>query len=766
MAHTPDMTASLGKRLARWALLLSPWFLALLLGAGWFLSSWTPVYLEKLVPGLAREMGLPLHEFTIRRAGLFSADIGPVRLGPKKNGLRLNTVRLEYTPASLRRKRVNAVIIQGLHLHAQYTPQGWRIPLLDSLDLKSDSNKTTSLLPLPFDRVDLDGALLDLEINGTPLAVPFMARVEPTDKSIPFHLKLRPRDQTLDVDGVYTPGNESVSFTVDTASLRLGAWADLLPVPLKGVVDLNLEAGLAIGPAQAMLDSLQARLDMAVHKPDLTALSLPFTGDATLVADIAGTSADFTLSVADMQLAGTAAAKQNASAWSVRLEAGNQGAITLPAGGQQAVLSGLQLSTAGTVGPDGSDLTLEVRSKGITVDRKLHTGPISLDLPLAWPTPKKGAPGSLAVAGLRFGTHRIGSLSARLWQQGLGAGLKGTLRSKLLPGLSIDLKGQYAAETETGTLNFKSLYTLRKGTDLSQWVPDLAGYTVSGDMDLDGGLHFGPDGLQSNAALYLTDGTLHHAESNLSVTGILLIFESPDLTELRSAPAQLFSFNELRAGTITVTNGRASFQLERGGVILAESGSFDWAGGHVSTQAFRVVPGKNEYDVVLFCNELKLSEILGQLGLAEAHGRAAMSGELPVTWKNGKISFNGGFLHSTPGEGGVIQVDAMETLLDAIPKGTPQRGQLELAQEAVKDFEYKWVRLKADTVGDDLFVRLSLDGKPRSTLPFVYRKEFGGFIKVEGDMQGSNFQGLRLDVNFSLPLDRILLYKELIKMIE
>ena len=108
----------------------------------------------------------------------------------------------------------------------------------------------------------------------------------------------------------------------------------------------------------------------------------------------------------------------------------------------------------------------------------------------------------------------------------------------------------------------------------------------------------------------------------------------------------------------------------------------------------------------------------------------------------------------------------MQDLVDAIPEGTPERGQLELAREAVRDFEYKWVRIKADTVGEDLLVRLSVDGKPASTLPFVYKREFGGFIRVTGDVKGSNFQGLRLDVNFSVPLDRILLYKDITRMIE
>jgi hypothetical protein len=59
-----------------------------------------------------------------------------------------------------------------------------------------------------------------------------------------------------------------------------------------------------------------------------------------------------------------------------------------------------------------------------------------------------------------------------------------------------------------------------------------------------------------------------------------------------------------------------------------------------------------------------------------------------------------------------------------------------------------------------------MDGKPAKTLPFVYRKDIGGFIKVEADSKGSKFQGIRLDVNFRLPLNKLLQYKDLLKMVE
>jgi len=61
---------------------------------------------------------------------------------------------------------------------------------------------------------------------------------------------------------------------------------------------------------------------------------------------------------------------------------------------------------------------------------------------------------------------------------------------------------------------------------------------------------------------------------------------------------------------------------------------------------------------------------------------------------------------------------------------------------------------------------LQLNGKPSKPLPFVYNKEIGGFAKVDAGSKGSIFQGIRLDVNFRVPLDKILHYKDILDMIK
>jgi hypothetical protein len=352
-------------------------------------------------------------------------------------------------------------------------------------------------------------------------------------------------------------------------------------------------------------------------------------------------------------------------------------------------------------------------------------------------------------------------------QEGTDLAFGGTLYTELLPGLRVPFSGRSSMVRNESDVTFKVAgYALPEGFDPATLAPALKGVALLGTLRADGGITVNERGVDSRLGVFLTHGKLTMNEGNTVVDGIDLAYYTPDLFTLRSAPAQTLSFDSIKAGDIALTQGRVVYQLESMGSILIEQAGFDWCGGHVSSKAFRIEPESNEYAVTLFCSELKLSAILGQLGLAKAEGEAALSGELPVTWKNGKISFNGGFLHSTPGEGGTIRVEAMQDLVDAIPEGTPQRGQLELAREAVRDYRYKWVRIKADTVGEDLLVRLSVDGKPASTLPFVYKREFGGFMRVTGDVKGSNFQGLRLDVNFSVPLDRILLYKGITRMIE
>jgi hypothetical protein len=796
------MSASLGKKILKWTVLVTPWLLAAVLAAGWWLTVWTPGYLERLIPKLAGDMGLRLTEFHVRDAGLFSADIGPVRLGNGENGLVLTNVHVTYTPASLKMGRVNEVRLDGLRMSCAWDGKRFHMPVLDMLP-KSDNeaNKDSGgpIPDLPLDSLTLRNAVMRCVILGRTVSVPLNAEIMPGD-IVTFRADLTPRDQSIHLKGTLGPTFNDLSFKAKADALRVGAFNDFLPVPVDGTADLAADAeidlaapadagaGFSLTLIQNDLRALGVRLaeGAAVEvkgrfeereirfSVSRVALEAPYPASLTIPAGRLNRNelfAQFSLAGAGVEMGGRLDATRKTDGgglWDVSLTAANPNRMVVQATGRTLALNGFIFTMQGEAGPDSADVVLNCATRGTGLANSgFSSGSMRLTLPLKWPAPQSNKAGTINLSGLALDKRKLGDVQARVRQKGTDLAYDGTLRTNLLPGLRVPFSGRSSLVGNESDISFKvDGYTLPKGFSPAALSPGLKGIELAGTLHADGGVTISPRGLESRAKASLTGGKLTLSEGSTVIDGIELTYYTPDLFTLRSAPAQTLTFDSLKAGDILLTKGKIVYQLESRGSFLVEEAGFRWCGGHVSSKAFRIVPESKEYGITLFCSELKLSEILSQLGLAKAEGEAALSGELPVSWKNGKISFNSGFLHSTPGEGGTIRVEAMQDLVAAIPEGTPERGQLELAREAVRDYQYKWVRIKADTVGEDLLVRLSVDGKPASTLPFVYKREFGGFIRVTGNVMGSNFQGLRLDVNFSVPLDRILLYKDIARMIE
>lgn len=793
------MSASLGKKVLKWTVLITPWLLALVLGIGWGVSAWAPGYLEGLVPRLALDMGIPLTEFKVRNAGLFSADIGPVRLGQGKESLRIGNVHVTYTPTGLKAGRVDTVTLEGLTLSCGFDGEKFLLPVLDMLPPSQASGETSSALPeIPLSEVTIRDALLDCDIIGSHLSVPVNVRLTPGD-TLAFDATLTPRDQAITVTGELGPTINDLRLDLATTNFHLGAITDFLPIPLRGQVDLTCEATADLSD----LDSAHAKYELHLKEADLSGVGVTLAKGQSI--DISGTVQDrevrfamppvqidspmglevdirsgalteqslfaqFNLTGAGVRMGGRLEAEKHTDdqLWDVALTAANPKDLEVIASGRKVYLAGFIFSAQGVAGTDSADFVLNCATRGTALaGTGLRSGAMRASLPLKWPAPKRHTPGTMSLRALRFDKHRLGNVSATLRQEDTDLTYAGSVRTDMLPGLRIPFSGVASMVRNFASLDFAIRdYTIPAAFNPGTLSKSLNGATVAGTINAEGSATMDIDGLRSNISTHFTNGRVSLAGGQTVIEGININFASPDLMSMRSAPAQTMTFKSLTAGAIALTNGEVIYQLEPNGVILFEQAGFDWCGGHVASRAFRASVGQKKLGVTMFCSQLKLSEILEQLGLAEAKGEASLSGELPVVWNNGKITFNQGFLHSTPGETGVIQVEAMDDLVGSIPEGTPQRGQLELAREAVRNFEYKWVRIRADTVGRDLVVRLSVDGKPTSTLPFVYKREFGGFMRVTGDMKGSNFQGIRLDVNFSVPLDRILLYKDIVNMIE
>ena len=390
-------------------------------------------------------------------------------------------------------------------------------------------------------------------------------------------------------------------------------------------------------------------------------------------------------------------------------------------------------------------------------------GEINASIPIQWPAKGSGAKGRISVKKMQWKELELGSIEGEVRQDGKAFLLQAKHLSLPFPGLSLEIEGKAGLSTGHRPLEIDfsvKNYRTKTDVDLGQFTPSASGMMLSGQIAAQGNLTSTASGVESTLSLDLKDATVHSDERNLAIDGIELSLFLPDLLNLHSAPEQQLSFRRVELGGLNAADGRIDFEIESPDSLFIETARVKWCNGNLSTHAIRVVPGVDEYDLIVYCDRLQLAELLEQVASFEATGEGTVNGRIPVSLRGGQILFSDGFLYSTPGSGGNIRLKGTEVLTAGIPANTPQFAQLDLTSEALKDYDYEWVKLNLLTEEGILALGMQLDGKPVRPLPFVYRKEVGGFARVEAGSKGSEFEGIALDVNLRVPLDKLLHYGE------
>jgi hypothetical protein len=404
-------------------------------------------------------------------------------------------------------------------------------------------------------------------------------------------------------------------------------------------------------------------------------------------------------------------------------------------------------------------------------ERKFRLEGLMLRLPFTWPYVTPTGRGRLALASATWNERALGAIQGPLWQQDAGLSFKLTHESAVLPGGKLAIDGRLAAGTGGQDPRLTAHYRFERDVspadiDLGALTTDLAGIHLNGRIVTRGHAAYEAGQLHADMHMALTGGRLVMPDQRAGMVGLQGTITIPDLVTMRSAPRQQLAFERTYVGDIAATEGALDFQIEPGGVFFLEQGRFKWCRGTVYLPATRIVPGKNDYDLTLWCDRLKLAPLLEQLGAARAEGGGSVSGRLPVRIREGQFRVDNGFLYSSPGEGGTIRLRGTDRLTAGIPPGTPQYNQLELARQALREYDYDWVKLSLETAPreDLLRLKLQLNGRPTHPLPFVYDIRAGGFVPAEPGSPGSRFEEIKLDVNFTLPLNRLLEYKDLLKL--
>ncbi len=412
--------------------------------------------------------------------------------------------------------------------------------------------------------------------------------------------------------------------------------------------------------------------------------------------------------------------------------------------------------------PWGGDARLKLSDGSlIDTDNGLKMKNVSLDLPLAWPDASAARPGQIKLDTIQWKDNQLGGLGGSLQQTpgGLTMALRHT--SQLIPGLRAFIKGGI---DQTGAWLKARIppHQMAEAIDLGRFSPAAAGFQAIAKLGAHAELTIDGNGPQGAGRLKINNGRVRQDEHALSLDGIDLAVQMDDLIQIKSAPQQRLQVGQLTLGDLRADHLDVDFQIEGPETLFIEKAGLNWSQGRINTSALRINSGKADYDLTLFCDRLNLAQLLKQLGAAEASGDGTVNGRIPIRWTEGRLIFDNGFLYSTPGQTGVIQLTGTQALLSGLPPGSPQFTQLDIATEALKDYSYQWAKLNLQSEADILLLKLQFDGKPNRLLPFAYDQSLGQFMRVTGAGQ-ADFKGISIDLNFRSPLNDIIHYKDLLK---
>ncbi len=425
-----------------------------------------------------------------------------------------------------------------------------------------------------------------------------------------------------------------------------------------------------------------------------------------------------------------------------------------------------RLDTAGTVSMDmaeGSapplrvDLTAEMVSGSVTVpDKNVAVQGIWARVPVTYP--HAGGTGRFSVEKLmvdnravltgRGGIHRTGKSDIRFDGEFLVPDSDVvTVSVNGAAGLNPDIHLHMTVDTNR----------FRLSPSRFEHLVSRPPFPVDYDLDIQvsGFAGWNDHRLTTGADLVIHEGTLSMPDHNLAVSGIQGRLALNDLLAPASVPGQALTIQRIQAGDFEATDAAVRFTLEPGPSLVLENLRVNWAGGWVTTESIRIPSPDRSVALTLYCDRIQLNRLLAQLGGFDTQGNGSLNGRIPVVFKNGEVAFDNAFLFSTPGQGGRIVIRNPEKLVTGIPMDSPRFSQLDLAAEALKDFEYAWAKLTFDTRGETLNANMELDGRPGRVLPFVYEKDINSFVRVDARSPGSRFQGIKLDVNLTLPFNQV-----------
>ena len=708
-------------------------------------------------------------EFDISHMGFSGIHIRNIQKG---EGMKADSLYIGYSLTSLMNKRVERITISGLRLNLDSYDAGNRQGRQKEFDLKKLPDKV-----LPYmgkaGSIEVTNSALTKNVLGSALHVSLEARLDfdKNERKIVFSGEAFPFSQKVkinaeaDFDGkLQKVVIKADDFMLDHLSPFISRIDPALSVSGKTDLRIFKQAGenISFSVSKVLMEK-----PFPVRVENMEAAIFVKNGEIGFEG-VLSAETDRTSPV-PMKVRGSFVPKDG-NRFSLYAENMENGPLTAEYKGRQAVIENPRFSVQ--VNSESSKLSafcsagfsrLEVPSARIELlGGKVH-------VPVRFPIEEDVETGTFGVSSLVLPGGLSLKVEGTVRQTRSGADIKGDAEVLNLSGIECGFEGS-AGVKDSGEKSFGMRFSVKPArineNIVKQFVKEsIHGMSFEALVAARGEIRYSGGNLESDLTVDVREGQLAILENKLEMENIETEVRFDDVWTLAGKPGLNLGVEKISMQQLIFEDVRVGYTIESATSVLVENTSFKWCGGHVSAESFRIKPDKKSYAFVLYCDRLRLADLLETVAGFEASGEGTLSGRIPLGFDQGEISFQDAFLFTSPGSGGHIRLKNSSIITKGIPEDTARYTQMDLAKEALKNYEYEWAKLFFDTKGEKLDVKLRFDGKPADVLPFEYNRELGRFSRVDASARGSRFQGIKIDVNLTLPFNQVLKYgKELDKL--
>jgi hypothetical protein len=144
--------------------------------------------------------------------------------------------------------------------------------------------------------------------------------------------------------------------------------------------------------------------------------------------------------------------------------------------------------------------------------------------------------------------------------------------------------------------------------------------------------------------------------------------------------------------------------------------------------------------MTLYCDRINFDEMINALiGEKIADGDADLNGILDIKILKGIPIFQDGYLYSSPGSTGNIKFSQSHAI----------SGGVLLVEEAIKDFDYEWIKVKLNSVKEKLNLTALINGAPAQKLPLTYDTKKKEIVRDKSGKRSLDLKGLLLELRFT-----------------